>query len=55
MNLAPLTDRDEIRQAFEATVSNLKDGAVAVKRKVGWHGGGGEFEPISLKARTESS
>jgi hypothetical protein len=44
MSLTPLTDRDEIRRAFETTVSNLKDGATAVKRKVGWHGGGGEFD-----------
>jgi len=43
MSLTPLTGLDEIRQAFEITLSNLKDGAVAVKRKVGWHGGGGGF------------
>lgn len=33
MSLTPLTDRDEIRQSFETTVSNLQDGATAVKRK----------------------
>jgi len=44
VSLTPLTDRDEIRQAFDITVSNLKDGAFAVNRKVGWHGGGGEFD-----------
>ncbi len=42
MSLMPLTDREEIRQAFETAISNLQTDAITVTRKVGWHGGGGD-------------
>lgn len=35
MSLIPLTDREEIRQAFETAISNLETDATVVTRKVG--------------------
>ena len=43
MSLTALTDYSEIGRAFKATISNLRKNANKLDRKVGWHGGGGEF------------
>lgn len=43
MSLIPLTDRVEIRSAFDTLAAHLKRHARPYTRKVGWHGGGGEF------------
>lgn len=43
IGLVPLTDRDEIARALETVRSNLLRSASTYRRKVGWHGGGGDF------------
>jgi hypothetical protein len=43
MSLTPLTERDEIIRAFGGMSKNLRRSAETFTRKIGWHGGGGEF------------
>ena len=43
LGLSPLIDRDEIARAIETVRLNLLRSANTFRRKVGWHGGGGDF------------
>jgi hypothetical protein len=44
MSLVPLTDRNQIRKAFLRASATLKRDSQSFSRKVGWHGGGGDFQ-----------
>lgn len=43
MILDVLSDRDELRQAFEQLQQRWAEGAIPLQRAVGWQGGGGTF------------
>ena len=43
IGLTPLIDRDDIARALETVRANLLRSASSYRRKVGWHGGGGDF------------
>jgi hypothetical protein len=44
MTLHPLINKKSIRTAYNQVAANWRKGAQQLIRKVGWHGGGGEFE-----------
>jgi hypothetical protein len=43
MSLIPLTDAEAIHRSFTTALTNLQKHSHPISRKVGWHGGGGEF------------
>ena len=43
MSLIPLTNAETIQRAFTTALTNLQKHSHQISRKVGWHGGGGEF------------
>jgi hypothetical protein len=43
MSLIPLTNAETIQRSVTTVIANLQKHAHKISRKVGWHGGGGEF------------
>lgn len=43
MSLIPLTDAEAIHRSLTTALTNLQKHSHRISRKVGWHGGGGEF------------